>query len=357
MKNNYDIVPIMKNSIKHLLYTLVVFCLLPQFGYAQYSSKKVKEKNKAYTDSLKQVKYDYLFPIWGQKVYDKGFDIPYPIGIMGNYVWMGQGIVIDNMSLGLSSDNQDIPLTAVDFIEFGNNTNSSYTVNVRPDLWVLPFLNVYGIFGYGRSKTEVNLVAPIELSSVADQSISTAGFGIMAAGGIGPVWFSVDANWTWNKPELLDKAVPVNVLGIRLGQTFTFKKNRQSNLAFWIGGMRASMGADTVGQIRIIDALPEESWNRRDEIVTNYWDWYTNEATPIQRNVADEVLTPIVDRIEAADGDAVIKYGMEKQVKQKWNGVVGVQYQMNKKWMLRSEAGLVGDRKSFLLSINYRLLL
>lgn len=37
---------------------------------------------------------------------------------------------------------------------------------------------------------------------------------------IGPVWLSVDANWTWNKPELLDKPVRVNVMGVRLGHIY-----------------------------------------------------------------------------------------------------------------------------------------
>jgi len=47
---------------------------------------------------------------------------------------------------------------------------------------------------------------------------------------------------------------------------------------------------------------------------------------------------------------------MDKQVSQMWNGVVGAQFQLNKHWQFRTEAGLIGDRKSFLFSVNYRLL-
>lgn len=46
-----------------------------------------------------------------------------------------------------------------------------------------------------------------------------------------------------------------------------------------------------------------------------------------------------------------------KQVKERWNGLIGMQYQYNKHWMLRTEGGIIGDRKSILLSINYRFLL
>jgi len=104
------------------------------------------------------------------------------------------------------------------------------------------------------------------------------------------------------------------------------------------------------------EALPQETWDRADEIVGNYWDWYDNEATVKQKIAADKVLTPIVDRLENADGDAVVSYGMDKQTKQMWNGVVGMQYQLNKRWQFRSEGGIFGDRKSFLFSVNYRFL-
>lgn len=344
-------------KIRTTLIMILVFTLYSIENQAQYTSKKVKSKYQVYTDSLKQVEYNYTFPILGQGAYRKGFDIPYPVGIMGNYMWLEQGLLIDNLQLGLKTDDRDIPLTPVDFIDFGKNINTSYSLNVRPDLWVLPFLNVYGILGYGESHTEVNLVAPVELKSIVDQSIRTAGVGIMGAGGIGPVWFSVDANWTWSKPELLDKAVMVNVLGIRIGHTFTFKNKPQSNIALWVGGMRIEMSSDTKGEVKLGDALPPETWERRDEIVGNYWDWYNNEASLGQKVIADQVLTPIVDRLEAADGDAIIRYGMDKQVKEKWNGIIGMQYQLNKRWMIRSEGGIIGDRKSFLLSLNYRFLM
>lgn len=324
---------------------------------AQYTSKKVKTKHQVYTDSLKQVDYKYVFPILGQGAYKKGFDIPYPAGLMANYMWMKQNLLFDNMQLGLKTDNVDIPLTDVNFIEFGENTNTSYAYNVRPDLWIFPFLNVYGIFGGGQSRTEVNLTAPIPLYSNVQQGLTTAGVGIMGAGGIGPVWFSVDANWTWSKPELLDKPVRVNVLGIRLGHTFKFKNKPERNIALWAGAMSMKMNSDTKGEIKLIDAIPPELWERRDEIVVNYYDWYENEATIPQKAVADKILTPIVERIDAADGSSTIRYGMDKQVLERWNGTIGGQFQLNKRWMFRSEAGFIGNRKSFLVSLNYRFLL
>jgi hypothetical protein len=37
-----------------------------------------------------------------------------------------------------------------------------------------------------------------------------------------------------------------------------------------------------------------------------------------------------------------------------WNLVVGSQFQLNKNWMVRAEAGFLGDRTQFIAGIQYR---
>ncbi len=336
---------------------IIVAFLCGQQGMAQYASTKIKDKHQAYTDSLKQVTYDNLLPIWGQKAYQKGFDIPYPTGLMVNYFYVKQGLIIDNMRLGLQTQNIDLPLTEVDFIDFGENLSTASTVMFRPDVWVFPFLNVYGIFGTGSSKTEVNLQFPIELKSVVEQNVRTSGFGITAAGGLGPVWLALDGNITWTKPELLDEPVKVETFGIRLGHNFVNKSKPYQNFGVWVGAMSVALGANTVGEIKLNEALPPETWERADQIVATYDDWYNNTATIAQRAIADQTLGPIVDAIGAADGEAIIRYGLDKRAKQKWNGIIGAQFQLDKNWMFRTEGGIIGDRKSLLLSLNWRFLL
>ena len=344
----------MKTFLRLGFWLLLLVFFIANNCAAQYATRKLGEKEQAYIDSLKRIEYNYTFPIWGQKAYAQGFDIPYPVGFMANYLWMKQSLVFENFQLGIQTESVDIPLTDVDFIGFGENTNSSYALNVRPDLWIFPFLNVYGLFGYGRSTTDVNLVEPFELKSVVEQGIRTAGFGVMGAFGIGPLWTSVDANWTWTKPELLDEPVRVTVLGVRLGKTFTFKQKPERNVALWAGGMRVKMASSTNGEIRLGDAIPQETWDRVDEIVDDYNTWY-NSLDPITKGIVDNTPFPdIIDALDRADGNALIRYGMDKRPAEKWNFLIGGQFQVNKSWMIRSEGGLIGDRKSFMMSVNYR---
>ena len=350
---------------------ITILLLSPTMSFGQYTKKKVRSINKAYTDSLKQVKYDYIFPILGQGAYSEGFDIPFPMGIMANYFGSDMGILINNLQLGYQNAYNDgnsfalrpiIDENGEEILKFGESRNTSYSYNVRPDIWLLPFLNVYGIFGWGQSHTEVSItgigshVFPQPLVSVVDQNIQTAGFGVMGAGGIGPVWISGDFNWTWNKPELLDKATMANVMGIRMGHTFVFKKHPDMNIALWVGAMRIKMQSETIGAIKMKDALPQEVWDNKDANVDEYWDWYNNEATNFQKRVADKALTPFVNELDNREGESVVEYGIDKQVTQKWNMLTGIQFQLNKHWMLRSEVGYLGDRTSYLLSLNYRFL-
>jgi len=336
---------------------------------AQYTTKKVRGVHKSYTDSLKNVEYNYIFPILGQGAYSEGFDIPYPFGIMANYFWSSQSINVNNLQLGYKNaynQGNSFDLRPVvdddgnEIIGFGNNTNVSYSYNVRPDLWVFPFLDVYGIFGYGRSHTEVNINRlgnrEFNLKSVVDQAITTSGVGFLVAGGIGPIWVSGDFNFTWNKPEYTTNTTFVNVMGLRAGHVIKFKKRPDRNLSFWVGAMRVKMQSETLGELSMKEALPQETWDNKEQTVADYRDWYDNEASVGQKLVADKVLTPLIDELDTRDGESVVEYGIDKKAVQEWNMLVGGQFQLNKHWQLRFEAGIIGDRKSFLASLNYRFL-
>lgn len=344
----------MRTTMKVTLVLMMCLLYFNETATAQYAHRKVSKKQQAYTDSLKNVDYNYIFPILGQQAYNQGFDIPYPVGIMANYMWMEQGIVIDNFQLGIESESVDVPLAPVDFIGFGENINTSWVTTVRPDIWIFPFLNISGIFGYGQSITEVNLVDPIDLKSRVEQGMTVTGFGMMGAFGLGPLWMSIDGSLTWTKPELLEDPVRAGVLGIRLGKSFVFANHPERNVAFWIGGMRARMASNTLGAVSMSDAFPQETWDRVDEIVDDYNTWYDG-LDPVRQDIVDNSAFPaLIDALDNAEGNTVISYGMDKSPAEEWNMLIGAQFQLNKNWMLRSEAGIIGDRKSFLASLNYR---
>src|SRR6059058_1701974 len=111
-------------------------------GYAQYTTDKVLgPKNQDLADSLKKMEYPYMLPIWGKKVVGKGFNIPKSAGISAQYLYQQSDILITDLAVGFNNG----PLHPLDqIIRFNSAVATSNGVNVRPDIWLFPFLNVYG---------------------------------------------------------------------------------------------------------------------------------------------------------------------------------------------------------------------
>lgn len=328
--------------------------------YAQQATRKnLSTKHQAYYDSLLKMNYNRVFPILGDKVYKKGFDIPFPIGIMFNNFYGIQDMSLSNLRIGVRTP--DTTLGPADFSEvivFDKVQAQVFNINTRIDLWVLPFLNVYGLFMYiPYAKTEVVLSEPVQLSSSPEQDGWTYGFGVMGAGGVGPFWLQGDYNLTWSDMQLLENKVFTQVVGIRMGQVFPSKVSPERNVSFWVGAMAVILNNETVGEVSLNDALPGVPQEKIDEIKQSYSEWYSGLSSTGQK-VADKIVERLQDRINGRPtGDTYILYEMDKAPKSRWSGLVGAQYQFNKRWQLRGESNFIGkDRFSVLISINYRFL-
>ncbi|HPE76637.1 MAG TPA: hypothetical protein PLC80_11155 [Draconibacterium sp.] len=306
-------------------------------------------------DTVKSV-YPYNLPILGAKAFERGFDIPLPVGGMLNFFTATQDILIPEVAVGFSSGSlPEIPLTDItNIIEFGEISAQATSINIRPDAWILPFLNVYGIFGKTYATTTVELASPVKFKTVAELEGISYGFGTTGAGGLGKYFFVLDGNWVWTEMSNFNEPVKTGTFSFRLGRAFKIRNKPNSNVAFWAGGMRINMGGITEGNIALNEILPPGVDSKRDEIVAGYWNWYDNEATIAQKIAADKVLTPIVEKLEEVDGSGNISYQIKKEPKQKWNMIIGGQYQLNKHHQFRAEGGIIGNRKSLLLSYNYR---
>ena len=325
--------------MKQLMTILCVFIVLS--ATAQQASIKVKNSRyQRYTDSLKSIDYDYVFPIWGDKVYKKGFDIPYPAGIMFNTFAAKQNMLIDEISLGLNNSSL---VDFSDFIKFSYVQANIRNINVRPDLYIFPFWNVYGIFGYSWSETRVVLSSPFSLETTAQLQGANYGIGTNLAAGFGPVWFSADGNMVWADLDKFDKPVMAVNTSFRVGHTFVDERKPYRNIAIWAGAFGSFIDNRTIGAIDLREVLPPGAIG--NEIKGS--DWY-NDLGPARKAIVDEILDA------TADSDLVINYDLAKRPANPWNMIIGFQYQFNKNWQLRTEAGIFGERSQFLASLNYR---
>jgi len=297
--------------------------------------------SKAERDSL-LAHYHNRFPIWGRKAIEKGFDLPYPVGLSVNGVWASQNIDITNLSLS-TGDNPVVPIQA---IKFGDVTAPIFTANLRADLWLLPFLNVYGFGGLASVSTDVNLVEPVSFHTKVDQNGTYLGLGTTATMGIKHNWLAFDVNWAWTQTEKLSEPVRTRIFSIRFGRAQKLKGTQR--LALWVGAMKQTLNSTTKGTINLSEVI---SGGGSGGGLGDYQnsEWYQG-LTPPQKQVIDA----IAQRLQNADlSDVKINYHLDKAVTDPWNMLVGVSYEWNKRWQARIEPGFIG-RKQLLVQVNYR---
>jgi hypothetical protein len=290
--------------------------------------------------------YDNIFPLLGRQAIEKGFDLPKPLGLNVVGVWVDQGIDIDALGLSTGTD----PVVPVESIEFGDNRSTVLTTNLRADLWVLPFLNVYGMGGIARANTTVEIAVPIEFTSSVDQNGQYLGVGLTGAFGIKRFFTAVDVNWAWTDLEKLEDPVRSRVLSMRFGRVF--KLSPKNRLNVWAGTMNVKFATETSGSILLAEAIPPETLEGirgRLETVEDT-EWY-QALSPAQQIAVSKV----TDALLAGDySDVVVNYQLDKAPATKWNLLLGANVDVGKRWSFRTEVGLIG-RYSVLLNAVYRL--
>jgi len=373
----------------YLLFLLCVICCSVEAQV--YSDKVVGKKNLELSDSIKAHahEYPYILPILGKKAAKMGFDLPYSAGFSSQYVWQRSELVISDLNVGFNNG----PLYNLDeIVRIDKAIAESNIINVRPDIWVLPFLNVYGIFAKSNTSTAIDfgIWVPTDIGKPDGewQEVShfntkakfngntTAGFGITPTIGIGGGWLALDMNFSWTDVEALSKPAYVFNFGPRLGKSFRFKTHPQMNVAAWVGGFRVKYAGETSGSLPIGDLIPTDGL--QDKITqgqakvataeTNlnaWWNGLSNAQQQLPSNkakyeIGTRTITRASDFLESAAeavgniDNATVQYQLNKKVKDMWNFIVGGQFQMNKHWMLRLEYGFLKSRQQFIGGLQYR---
>jgi len=367
---------------KFILSVCAVFLSSIVFGQV-FTNKEVGKKNKAFIDSLTQSEYSYTLPIWGEKATKAGYNLPYSAGMSVQYFWQESALEISNLNVGFNNG----PMYNLDeIVRFDDAIATAQAVTIRPDVWVFPFLNVYGIFGSASASTQVDFGIWIPDPTGASREVFktgtlvefqtiTAGFGITPTIGVGGGFFALDMNVTWTDVPQLDKPAFTFVFGPRFGKNFKLKKPEQS-IAFWVGGFRIHTRSNTSGSINLSEVINTDGLQEKvDNGITKVGDaqvqtdsWW-NGLTPVeQRNpvnvakyeTANRAIGRAGEILNSADqalndgNSATVQYAMDKQLKDMWNFIVGSQYQLNKHWMLRGEAGFLGSRTQVMVGLQYR---
>ena len=324
----------MVKFIKYLLFLLVAVATC-QYSLPQTSGAGAKKdaepiwlsdcekKLEEYRKSMEVEPVSQFPPFFGKKIREMGYSLPLPFGVGVSSMIMRQTNKISDFNLVIQGEQVPYDL------KFYNAVSTDMNLSFRPDIWIFPFLNVYGVAGLTSGSIspsiivpgisvdhpllgEIDIVKPIEINSTIEYKGTTYGIGSTAAGGFRSFFFTLDYNYTLSDMDVIPQTVKVHTLTPRVGILLdAFKTIGTGTL--WIGAM--------------------------------YVD--------VNQQISDQVNLRAIDP-ELADilGDE-LGYEMQLGVADPWNFLLGGAWAFHPRMTLVIEAG-IGDRSQFLASVDYR---
>jgi len=265
-------------------------------------------------------------PIFGKKAKKSDRDLSLPFGIGLYSLYYDQGYTASNLLLIPDSSS----LTARADTLYQNTSAHESLIQIRPNLWLFPFLNVYGIIGYSKGVISPNLVVPyivIENIPIIDSIIIDStfeihdniayvglnyGIGATFSMGFNNFFVMIDYNYTITNPTDLEEDLHNHSFSPKFG-TLLGNKHSKSFGALWLGAMYMRNDQSFSGKIDVAEINPD---------------------------------------LVILLGEEATYYGVIS-ANQRWNFVIGGSWVINSHHHIIAEVGF-GDRKQVSLGYDFR---
>jgi hypothetical protein len=218
------------------------------FGLIVNSKYKNWETNKKITS----------IPFCNQKHFDKGNSTPNPFGIGIHSFYYNQNFFGTGLELvgEVEGSNAPIPVTIHVDSMYQNTSVMEFKTNIRPNIWLFPFLNIYGIFGYTAGQVNPNITVPyfyVEIVNEVDTLLyrvdtsfsitekpvfhgPTVGAGLTLSVGFSRFFLIVDYNYSVSFPLQVDANLQSMLIAPKIGMLFG-NSSSQIKAALWVGAM------------------------------------------------------------------------------------------------------------------------
>lgn len=292
-----------------------------------------------------------ILPIWGDEARARGYDLPLPFGVSVSHMNIRQNINVDSINFnGLGWDSYQLPSSLFD-IKVDKTRQKSKTDTLKLDMWLLPFMNVYGIVGHTKgsslSKVSVNsdpskypmysmdwIIAKAvqgmhDRGQLQDLDFklkfkgTTYGAGTTFVGGYEDWFAMVDMNYTQTRFDILDGSIDAFTLSPRVGYRFTIPAidalhMAPSKLNVWVGSMYQDVQQEFKGSLSDLN-MPSN----------------------------------LAGLMNIADPDGKGRFDVKQHLQSPWNVLVGAQYEITRNFNVLTEIGFA-ERNSFFVSGEYR---
>lgn len=274
-------------------------------------------------------------PFLAQKVIDLGFDLPNPYGTALVGARIRQDLVLQDLEVAIGGGERE----PIDWVDFGAPSAEQSTVQAKLDAWVFPFMNVYAIAGRidGRANLELGvpgdrLLEFLGLGVLCDPPIgqpadlcrrtlntqarpkyqgTNVGVGINLAMGWDRFFVTIPMTYVWSDVDLVDTTIEALNISPRIGVT------------------------GDVGEMGVIAAFIGATYLDAQIDLTGSFSFDTSGVP----GLGDET---------------TLDFKLNQRNKDKWNYVVGANWDVSKRWSVMVEAGVGGSRENLITGFTYR---
>lgn len=262
-------------------------------------------------------------PVCGPKRRGEGFNLPLPFGTGIQGFWYQQDYFASNLLVTDSTGK--ITVTADTMIQ--HTTAGEMQLLFKPDIWVFPFLNVYGVFGYTKGTVNPKLTVPSFTMHIKDHPVlpdndvpidttfeikdelayhgPIVGGGLTFAMGFNAFFVVIDYKYTITYPNDDAGNLSTHTFSPKIGIQLASKKGPGRGM-LWLGGMYMSNKQSFDGILNV------------------------------------EEISPIVALILGKEAD----YSGDIKNIQPWNMVIGGSYFINPHHNLFAEVGFIGRQQA-----------
>ena len=206
-------------------------------------------------------RWPYALPFLADAAIERGYELPLPRGVSGIFYYVERDIEITDIRVGIDG----APLrSASKFLDLGSTSHVSVAL-ARFDVWLLPFLDVYGLLGFVSNTTTTRGTATVptlgprpgvrmfNLSATTDLDGFVGGAGLTVAGGYRELFAMGDVNYSQTDIGFDDRFRAL-IGSIRVGWN---GKIQEVPVRLWVGGMywgtrstaKASVDVPNVGRV------------------------------------------------------------------------------------------------------------
>lgn len=280
-------------------------------------------------------KWDRPLPFLAQEVIDLGYDLPLPFGISIIPVVMRQDMTLNNLAISVNGG----PTAGIGFVDFATPSVDSNTLQVKLDAWLFPFMNVFASVGLLDGGANV----PVIIQGA--DLMNFVGLGARCDGGA-------------LEPKMCQRTLAAEVKPVYKGETYTVGFTLATGWKKMFFALPASYSRTNLDDGKEAEAFNISprigvtsdigSWGAMSTYIgTTYLDSTNKVSGSITFDTSDSGVPELGDT-------TTIEYQVDQSNKDKWNYLIGFNWNISKEWSAMAEAGFGGSRSNFISSFNYR---